>query len=72
MLICIAVFHTPMSAAGAVGSAIAIGGSYFYAMVKTDEKEVAEAAAKAEAAAETAAQAIFDAKFSGIAAERTH
>ena len=60
-----------MSAAGAVGSAIAIGGSYFYAMVKTDEKEVAEAAAKADAAAADATQAIFDAKFSGVpAAER--
>lgn len=76
MLICIAVFHTPMSAAGAVGSAIAIGGSYFYAMVKTEEKEVAEATAKADAAATDAAaadaaQAIFDAKFSGApAAER--
>jgi len=71
MLICIAVFHTPMSAAGAVGSAIAICGSYFYAMVKTEEKEVAEATAKADAAAADAAQAIFDAKFSGVpAAER--
>ena len=76
MLICIAVFHTPMSAAGAVGSAIAICGSYFYAMVKTEEKEVAEATAKADtAAADTAAadaaQATFDAKFSGVpAAER--
>lgn len=76
MLICIAVFHTPMSAAGAVGSAIAIGGSYFYAMVKTEEKEVAEATAKTDAAATDAAaadaaQAIFDAKFSGApAAER--
>jgi len=51
MLICIAVFRTPVSLAGAVGSATAIGGSYFYAMVKTAEKAEAEAAAdNAEAA----------------------
>jgi len=44
MLICIAVFRTPMSLAGAVGSATAIGGSYVYAMVKTAEKNREEAA----------------------------
>ena len=42
MLICIAVFRTPMSLAGAVGSAVAIGGSYVYAMVKTSEKEASD------------------------------
>ena len=42
MLICIAVFRTPMSLAGAVGSAVAVGGSYVYAMVKTSEKEASD------------------------------
>ena len=51
MLICIVVFRTPMSLAGAVGSAVAIGGSYFYAMVKTSEKEASEKADRAEATA---------------------
>jgi len=45
LLICIAIFNTPMSLAGAAGSAIAIGGSYYYAMVKSAEKAAAEAAA---------------------------
>ena len=47
MLICIAVFRTPVSLAGGVGSAVAIGGSYLYAMVKSQEKAEAEAAAAA-------------------------
>ena len=52
-LICIVVFATPISLAGAVGSAVAISGSYFYAMVKQGEKAAAEkAAAEAEAEAE--------------------
>ena len=51
LLICIVVFRTPMSLAGAVGSAVAIGGSYFYAMVKTSEKEASEKADRAEATA---------------------
>jgi len=50
MLICIAVFRTPVSLAGAVGSAVAIGGSYVYAMVKTAEKDNAEAAAPTKTA----------------------
>ena len=54
MLVCIAVFRTPVSALGAVGSAIAIAGSYVYAMAKTREKQLADAAA-AEAAAKVAA-----------------
>ena len=44
MLVCIAVFGTPVTLLGGVGSAIAIGGSYAYAMAKTHEKEKAEAA----------------------------
>ena len=51
MLICIAVFRTPVSLAGGVGSAVAIGGSYLYAMVKSQEKAEAEAAAAAAAEA---------------------
>ena len=44
-----------MSLAGAVGSAMAIGGSYIYALVKTAEKQEAEKAAdEAEEAAEKA------------------
>ena len=38
MLVCIVVFRTPVSVLGGVGSAIAIAGSYFYAMAKTQEK----------------------------------
>ena len=52
MLICIAVFRTPMSLAGAVGSAVAIGGSYIYAMVKTSEKEASEKEASEKEASE--------------------
>lgn len=44
MLVCIAVFGTPITLLGGVGSAIAIGGSYAYAMAKTYEKDKAEAA----------------------------
>ena len=51
MLICIAVFRTPVSLAGGVGSAVAIGGSYLYAVVKSQEKAEAEAAAAAAAEA---------------------
>jgi solute carrier family 35 protein E1 len=39
MLVCIAVFGTPVSLLGGIGSAIAIAGTYAYAMAKTHEKE---------------------------------
>ena len=42
MVVCIAVFGIPVSVLGGVGSAIAIGGSYAYAMAKTAEKEEGE------------------------------
>ena len=45
MLVCIAVFRTPVSLLGGVGSAIAIVGSYIYAMTKTQEKMEADKAA---------------------------
>jgi len=48
MLVCIAVFRTPVSLLGGVGSAIAIAGSYAYAAAKTAEKLQAGAAAAAE------------------------
>ena len=56
MLICIAVFRTPMSLAGAVGSAVAIGGSYVYAMVKTSEKEASDKGKEASEPAEASAE----------------
>ena len=45
MLVCIAVFRTPVSLLGGVGSAVAILGSYVYAMTKTQEKIEADKAA---------------------------
>ena len=45
MLVCIAVFHTPVSLLGGVGSTVAIAGSYMYAMAKTREKAAADKAA---------------------------
>jgi len=42
MVVCILVFHTPVSLLGAIGSAVAIVGSYAYAMAKTHEKEEAD------------------------------
>ena len=45
MVVCIAVFGTPVSVLGGVGSAVAIGGSYLYAAAKTAEKLEADAAA---------------------------
>ena len=48
MLICMAVFRTPVTPLGGIGAALAIGGSYVYAMTKLDEKlRAAEAAADA-------------------------
>ena len=51
MLVCIAVFGTPVSVLGGIGSAIAIVGSYLYAMAKTAEAQKAKAAKAAKAAA---------------------
>ena len=45
MVVCILIFRTPVSVLGGVGSAIAIAGSYIYAMAKTREKLDAERAA---------------------------
>lgn len=39
MLVCMVAFRTPMTPLGAVGSALAVGGSYIYAMVKTKEAQ---------------------------------
>lgn len=47
MLVCIAFFQTPVSLLGGIGSAIAIVGSYLYAMAKTREQELAKQAATA-------------------------
>ena len=44
MLVCIAFFRTPVSVMGAAGSAIAIVGSYLYAMAKTHEQRLAQKA----------------------------
>ena len=46
MAVCIVAFRTPVTPLGAVGSALAIGGSYAYAMIRTIETQQ-EAAAKA-------------------------
>ena len=54
MLVCIAVFRTPVTALGAVGSALAIAGSYVYSRVKA--AEAAEAAAKKAEAVTVAAE----------------
>ena len=40
MLVCMVAFRTPMSLMGSVGSALAIGGAYFYAMTKQHEQEL--------------------------------
>ena len=50
MLVCIAVFRTPVSTLGAIGSAVAVWGSYVYAQTKTREKQQ-EDEAKLKAAA---------------------
>ena len=42
MLVCMVVFRTPLTPLGAVGSAMAVGGSYFYAMTKTKEAQRAK------------------------------
>jgi solute carrier family 35 protein E1 len=52
MLVCMVAFRTPMTPLGAVGSALAIGGSYLYAMTKQQEKALERAAAEAQAAEE--------------------
>jgi len=39
MLVCMVAFRTPMTPLGACGSALAIGGSYVYAVVKQREKQ---------------------------------
>ena len=44
MLVCIAVFGTPISVLGGAGSAVAIVGSYMYAMAKTVDAQKAKAA----------------------------
>mmetsp|Transcript_37606 Transcript_37606/g.82770 ORF Transcript_37606/g.82770 Transcript_37606/m.82770 type:complete len:438 (+) Transcript_37606:227-1540(+) len=49
MLVCMLVFRTPMTAVGAVGSALAVGGSYIYAMVKTQESQQAAQAKSKQA-----------------------
>lgn len=47
MVVCIIVFGTPMSLLGGVGSAIAIAGSYAYAMAKTAQNQQADKKAAA-------------------------
>jgi len=57
MLVCMVVFHTPMTPLGAVGSALAVAGSYIYAMTKLAEKEAEKAKEKeAELAAQLLAE----------------
>ncbi len=55
MVVCMAVFRTPMTTLGAIGSAMAIGGAFFYALTRHREK-LAEQRAQQEqpAAAERA------------------
>ena len=48
MLVCIAVFGTPVSLLGGVGSALAVGGTYAYAMARTAEQQAAKAESPAE------------------------
>ena len=44
MLVCIGVFGTPMTPLAAMGSVLAIGGSFLYSMVKAEEKRKAKEA----------------------------
>ena len=69
MLVCIAVFRTPVSALGAAGSALAIVGSYVYAMVRAQEKQQADQAAAAAAAAARRDSAIMNPAADGGAPE---
>ena len=48
MLVCMVAFNTKMTPLGALGSALAIGGSYLYAMTKHAEKQANQRAAAAE------------------------
>ena len=50
MVVCIVAFRTPVSVLGGVGSAIAILGSYVYAMAKTAEAEQKKLEAEQKAA----------------------
>ena len=49
MLVCMVAFRTPMTPLGLLGSAMAIGGSYGYALTKHHEKLALAAAATASA-----------------------
>ena len=55
MLVCVAVFGTPVTLLGGIGSGIAIVGSYAYAMAKTHEAQLAKQKAESEATEESAA-----------------
>ena len=46
MVVCMLAFRTPMTPLGAAGSALAIGGSYMYAMTKQREKVLEQKAAE--------------------------
>ena len=48
MVVCILVFRTPVTALGALGSALAIAGSYVYSRVKAAEATAAKAAKPAD------------------------
>jgi solute carrier family 35 protein E1 len=48
MLVCMAVFRTPMAPLGALGSALAVAGSYFYSVTKHAEKLADSARERAE------------------------
>ena len=70
MLVCVAVFGTPVTLLGGVGSAIAIAGSYAYAMAKTYEAEAAKKKTESEAtAASTAATQRAEEAMQGQAVE---
>jgi solute carrier family 35, member E1 len=49
MVVCIAVFGTPVSVLGGIGSALAVGGTYTYAMATTYEQQEEEASLRKKA-----------------------
>lgn len=51
MVVSLAVFKTPLTALGAVGSCLAIGGSYLYALAKSSEASKMKAEKLAKKAA---------------------
>jgi len=69
MVVCMLVFRTPLTALGALGSSLAIAGSYAYAIVKSGEKRAAAAVLKKAADDEAAVAAALIVANEATAAE---